>query len=164
MAASHQHLAQHPQAPPHNRAPRAGHPDLELFPFLTDTFIDSLTARQAHQWAVLVMPDTVASTFRKNCKVEEKRTTLKFLRDLKRGGTMHDYTVLLPSVFVQNSTRFVSTAQCSGFEGVVVTSTSGEWTRNKTDVKCVVAFVRALVFLELDWMGQKKNDYYEARE
>ena len=89
MAARHQHLAQHhPHAPSHNRAPRAAHPDLELFPFLTDTFIDSLTAAQAQRWAALVMPNAVSSTIRKNCNVKEKRSTLKFLRDLKRGGTL----------------------------------------------------------------------------
>ena len=80
---------QHPPLPPHSRAPQAGHPDLEIFPFLTDAFIDSLTATQAQQWVALVIPAAVASTIRKNCRVAERRTHLKFLRDLKRDGTVN---------------------------------------------------------------------------
>ena len=65
--------AQRPQPPPpHDRAPRAAHPDLALLPFLSDTFIDSLTAAQARLWAALVMPNAVSSTIRKNCDVKER--------------------------------------------------------------------------------------------
>ena len=75
MALSYQRDVERPQA--HAHAPHAVQPDLELFPFLTDTFIDSLTAAQAQQWAALVMPDTVASTIRKKLQRERGKIDLE---------------------------------------------------------------------------------------
>ena len=92
-----------PRSP--RRAPQPNDPDLQLFPFLTDSFIDMLTGEQAKRWTELAMPDCVLATMRVRCTVAERRATVRFLRDFVK---LRGMLALFPGFGLSTETSIIT--------------------------------------------------------